>query len=115
MDYKEEMGKLKKKLTILMGIAIVFTVLFKMTMDISIFGAFGVGLLIGLFFYIPGRIKGLLNAGWVVTIIITLVYYAVFIGLGGAVGNWITVLAVILPVLDIAYSIYKVVSAKKES
>ena len=115
MDYNEEMGKLKKKLTILLGIAIVFTALFKFTMDISIFGALGVGLLIGLFFYIPGIIKGLLNAGWGVTIIITLIYYAVFIGLGGAVGNWVTVLAVVLPILDIGYSIYKVISAKKES
>ena len=114
MDYNEEMGKLKKKLTILLILAIGFTLLFKLAMDASIFTALGMGLLIGLVFYIPGRLKGLLNAGWGATIIITLIYYAVIIGLSGALGSWVYGIAIIIPALDIAYSIYKIISAKKE-
>lgn len=92
----------------------VFTVLIKMTGVASIFTALAGGFAGGLLFYIPGRIKGLLKTGWIATIIITLVYVSIVIGLANSSGNWVALLVVcflvfIIPLIDIGYSIYKVI------
>lgn len=116
MDYELEKNNLIKKLSIFGITAIAFTVLFSVTMDgIGLITAFGGGVFCGLFFYIPGRIKNITNSGWIAAIIITLVYYAVFLWLGSTLGAWTYLLAVILPLADIGISIRRVVSAKKES
>lgn len=116
MDYGLEKKNLIKKLSTLLIIAVVFTMIFSVTMDdVNFITALGGGFLCGLLFYIPGRIKSITNSGWVAAVIITLVYYAVFLWLGGLLGEWISLVAVLLPLADIGLSIYRVISAKKES
>lgn len=65
-----EMNKLKKKLAILVVITAVFTALGMATS----MGGFGdslvFGFVAGFMFYIPGRLKGILNTGWLGAIIL---------------------------------------------
>lgn len=115
-DYELEKKNLIKKLSTLGVITIAVTILFCMTMDdIGFFTALGGGFICGLIYYIPGRIKSITNSGWIAAIIITLVYYVVFLWLGSTLGVWIYLVAVIVPLADIGLSIRRIVSAKKES
>lgn len=111
-DYTEEMKKLKKKLAILIAITAVFTA---MGLAASL-GGFGeclvFGLLAGFMFYIPGRLKGMLNIGWLGAIILGILYNALFVFLMDKIGAF-AVIIYLIPIADIGCSIYKVVNSRK--
>ena len=88
-DYAAEKAKLKKKLMIFLGVTIVFTVLLLVATGEGFFYCFLAGVMFGLFFYIPGRVKS-------------------YLGL-----SWILIFAILLPVADIGYSIFRIASTKK--
>ncbi|MCI9448566.1 MAG: hypothetical protein HFH36_14625 [Lachnospiraceae bacterium] len=112
-DYAAEKAKLKKKLMIFLGVTIVFTVLLLVATGEGFFYCLLAGVMFGLFFYIPGRVKSYLGLSWLGTIVIVFVYYAIFIFLGGKFGSWILIFAILLPVADIGYSIFRIASTKK--
>ena len=114
-DYTEEMKKLKKKLAILIAITAVFTIMGL----VASLGGFGecliFGLVAGFMFYIPGRLKGILNIGWLGAIILGVLYNVLFVFLMEKLGIFATIIYLLVPLADIGYSIYKVVNSKKNS
>lgn len=103
--YEEEKNKLVKKIGIIGGIVVVFSVI-SMVAGEDFFTSVACSFAIGFLFYIPGRIKEIFGFGSIMTFFIGLAYLSIFI--------WLTfklpVLAVVLfllPIVDIGYSIYR--------
>ena len=115
-DYEEEKRKLKKKLAIFAIVSIVFTILFRIGMsdDIGFLSCLLTGLLTGLIFYIPGRIRDYFKLGWVMTIAISVAFVFAVVWLNGVIGAF-AYIVLLFPLADMGYSIYRVVSVKKES
>lgn len=115
-DYEVEKSKLKKKLITFAVISIAFTLIANVTMsDIGFFTSLMFGIMVGLIFYIPGRLKSILHLGLVGVIIISVLYVALFIFLGDKIGNLSYAICVLIPLADMGYSIYKVVSHKSDN
>lgn len=112
-DYATEKNKLWKKLIIFLAATVIFTVFLMVATGEGLFYCLLAGVMFGLFFYIPGRVKSLLGLGWLGTIVIVFVYYAIFMFLGGKLGSWVMIFSILLPIADIGYSIFRIVSAKK--
>ena len=98
LDYESEKSKLKKKIIIFTVIAVAFTALFRITMgeDVSFFSCLFIGIVMGLVFYIPGRIRDYFKLGW----------FSDKIG-------YIAYIILLLPIGDMGYSVYKVISNKE--
>lgn len=108
-----EMNKLKKKLAILIVITAVFTALGMATS----MGGFGdslvFGFVAGFMFYIPGRLKGILNTGWLGAIILGVLFNVLFVFLMDKLGILAGIIYFIIPLADIGYSIYKVAGSRR--
>lgn len=115
-NYEEEKAKLKKKLTIFIVITVAFTLLFQLmgNEDTSFVTNLGIGALFGIVFYIPGRIQDYLHTGWLMTIVIAVVYLLALIFLIDKIGP-IGYILLLFPIADMAYSIYKVTSCKNSN
>lgn len=114
-NYEEEKKNLIKKLTIFGVIMIAFTILFKVgTSESSIFSCLMMGVLFGCVFYIPGRLHSYFHLGWIMTIIIAVGFLLVLLFLADKIGP-IVYLILLLPIADMGYSIYKVVSYKRQN
>lgn len=105
--------QLKRKLATFAGISIVIIILCLMIGKTDIMFCIATGLLSGLVLYIPIRIKEYFGVGWIMAIIITVVY----IGLSGTLFlkkgfEWLAVLFYLIPVIDIGLSIYAVIINK---
>lgn len=105
--------QLKRKLATFAGISIVIIILCLMIGKTDIMFCIATGLLSGLVLYIPIRIKEYFGVGWIMAIIITVVY----IGLAGTLFlkkgfEWLAVLFYLIPVIDIGLSIYAVIINK---
>ncbi len=112
-NYEEEKRKLKKKLIIFSVITIGFTVLFKLAMsDNSIFTCLFAGVACGLVFYIPGRLRDYFGLGWFMTIVMAVIYLLLLLFLADKIGL-IAYILLLLPIGDMGYSIYRVLSYKK--
>lgn len=111
-DYVTESEKLKKKLFTLIVVMAAFTVM-GLLMSMGFGSSLLIGIAGGLLFYIPGRLKSILKFGWIGAIILSIIYYVLFFYLSDKLGNFATVIFILIPLADIGYSIYKVVSAKK--
>ena len=97
------------------GLTVVFTVIAAMAFDDNgFFYNLVFGLIIGLFCYVPGRLKGMLNVGWFAAIVITIAYNLFIVFLMDKIGTWMCIFCILIPLADMGYSIYKVISAKKE-
>lgn len=113
-NYEDEKRKLKKKLIIFSVITIGFTVLFMVAMsDSNFFECLLAGLACGLVFYIPGRLRDYFHMGWIMTIIIAVGYLFLLLFLADKIGA-VAYILLILPIGDMAYSIYRVVTYKKK-
>lgn len=113
-DYMEEKAKLKKKLITFLVAAVGFTVLFKIGMsNTGILSCIFAGVAMGLFFYIPGRIKEYFKMGWLMTVVISVIFIFAIIWLSDIIGD-IAYLIILLPFADMGYSIYKLVKAGKD-
>lgn len=114
LDYESEKSKLKKKLIIFAVIAVAFTAVFRITMDenVSFFSCLFIGIVMGLVFYIPGRIRDYFKLGWFFTIVISVVFLLFLIWLSDKIG-YIAYIILLLPIGDMGYSIYKVISTKE--
>lgn len=115
-NYEEEKAKLKKKLTIFIVITVAFTIFLQLTAseNVSFITNLGVGAMFGIVFYVPGRIQDYLHTGWVMTIVIAVVYLFLLILLIDKIGP-IGYILLLFPIADMAYSIYKVASYKKNN
>lgn len=115
-DYEMEKANLKKKLITFVAVSVVFTIILNIAMsDIGFFTSLMVGMLLGLMFYIPSRLKSILHLGMVGVIIISVLYVALFIFLGDKIGNIAYFICVLIPLADMGFSIYKVVSHKNDN
>lgn len=116
MNYEEEKRNLTKKLIMFISLTVVFTVIATMAFDDNgFFYNLVFGLIIGLFCYVPGRLKGILNVGWLAAIGITIAYNLLIVFLMDKLGTWMCIFCILIPLADMGYSVYKVISAKKES
>ncbi|MCM1219311.1 MAG: hypothetical protein NC548_32935 [Lachnospiraceae bacterium] len=112
-NYEEEKAKLKKKLIIFLAITVGFTVLFVLTMkDSNFFQCLMAGLACGLVFYIPGRLRDYFHMNWIMTIIIAVAYLLILLFLADKIGA-VAYILLLFPIGDMGYSIYKVISYKK--
>ena len=102
-DYEAEKRKLGKKLIILLVVATGFTVLFRVAM----------GDLLGFVFYIPGRLKEHMKLGWLSTVIIAVIFVFILMWLSDMLGQIVLLIALLLPLADIGYSIYRLASVRK--
>lgn len=114
-DYELEKSKLKKKLITFVVIAIAFALLVMIAGHMDFFSALMFGLVAGLIFYIPGRLKSMLNIGLVGVIIISVLYVVLFMFLAEKIGNIAFVICLLIPLADMGLSIYKVVSHKNDN
>lgn len=106
-DYEAEKQKLKKKLTMLLIIFVVLMVVFNTILKADTFGwSILMSIACALVFYIPGRIKEQFHKGWIFTIVITIAYMFIYVFLYNAIGNFAGII-ILLPLVDIGYSIYK--------
>lgn len=112
-DYIEESRKLKHKLIIFIGIMIAFTVLGMVAFEEGFGESLTLGVAAALLFYIPGRLKGIMNIGWIGAIILGIIFNLVFLFIVEKLGTFGEIVYLLVPVVDIGYSIYKVVMAKK--
>lgn len=71
-------------------------------------------LVFGLVFYVPARIKEIINCGLIVGIIIGIVYVAILATLNN-ISIIFPIIMSLFPIADIAYSIYKIIKLKKET
>lgn len=114
-DYEEEKKNLTKKLLMFAGLTVVFTVIATFAFeDSGFFYNLVFGLIIGLFCYVPGRLKSILNVGWIAAIAITVAYNLLIVFLMDKLGSWMCIFCILIPFADMGYSIYKVKSAKKD-
>ena len=114
LDYESEKSKLKKKIIIFTVIAVAFTALFRITMgeDVSFFSCLFIGIVMGLVFYIPGRIRDYFKLGWFMTIVISVAFLILLLWLSDKIG-YIAYIILLLPIGDMGYSVYKVISNKE--
>ena len=113
-DYMEEKAKLKKKIIIFLVTAVGFSVLFKIGMsNTGSLSCIFMGVVMGLFFYIPGRIREYFKMGWFMTVVISVIFILAIIWLSDIIGD-IAYLIILLPFADMGYSIYKLVKAGKD-
>lgn len=110
-DYELEKAKLKKKLIIVIGLFIVFMVIFCGIAKVGLGWGLATSLAMALVLYIPGRLKEVLKIRWFWTIVLTIAYIYLYIFLVNKIGNFVAVL-LLVPLADIGYSIYKVASYK---
>jgi hypothetical protein len=115
LSYAIELQKLKKKLAIFFGIMLVTTAIFKLSMSgLGIIDCLLAGWGTATFFYIPGRIKSYFKLSWLPTIIIVVVFYGVMLSLMEKAGAIIFAIPILVVVVDIGYSVYKLISLKKK-
>lgn len=114
LDYESEKSKLKKKIIIFTVIAVAFTALFRITMDenVGFFSCLFIGIVMGLVFYIPGRLREHFKLGWLATIVISIVFLFLLLWLSDKIG-YIAYIILLLPIGDMGYSVYKVISNKE--
>ena len=110
--YDIEKKKMKKKLKIVGTVTGVMTGLLVLAGGLNFFGALAAGFACSMVAYIPKRIKDRFNCNNTVVAIITAAYLAIILGCLDTVPV-IGVLMLLIPVGDIAYSIYKVNKWKK--
>ncbi len=114
-DYAEEKAKLKKKLIIFLVITVGFMILFLVAMeDSNFFECLLAGMACGLVFYIPGKLRDYFGLGIVMTIIIAVAYLLLLLFLADKIGP-VAYILLLLPIGDMGYSIYKVLSYKKNN
>ena len=115
LSYAIELQNLKKKLAIFFGIMLVTTAIFKLSMSgLGIIDCLLGGWAIATFFYIPGRIKSYFKLSWLPTIIVVVVFYGVMLSLMEKAGDIIFAIPILVVVVDIGYSVYKLISLKKK-
>lgn len=113
--YEIEKKNLIKKIAILLVISVAFTLLFTISMsDSSFFTCLMIGLLCGCAFYIPGRLQSYFHLSWLITIIVGVVFLFIVLFLADKIGP-IAYIILLFPPVDIGYSIYKLVSLKKQN
>lgn len=114
-DYEAEKRKLGKKLIILLVVATGFTVLFRVAMgeEVSLPSCILTGVLLGFVFYIPGRLKEHMKLGWLSTVIIAVIFVFILMWLSDMLGQIVLLIALLLPLADIGYSIYRLASVRK--
>lgn len=113
-DYEWEKQKLIKKLT-LYGIVSLgwFLVFFIGMRGLHWWEYVGMGLLCGLMFYIPARLKERFNWTWIKAIGVMIVSLAIIVAVSLSVGDWVIFLPLIVTIADIGYSIFRVIFEKK--
>lgn len=115
-NYEAEKKSLKRKITIFLVVTVAFTVLFQLTMseNVSFITNLSMGALFGIVFYIPGRLRDYFGLGWIMTIVIAVAYVLLLVFLNDKIGP-VSFILLLLPIADMGYSIYKVVSYKKNN
>ena len=79
-DYMEEKAKLKKKIIIFLVTAVGFSVLFKIGMsNTGSLSCIFMGVVMGLFFYIPGRIREYFKMGCFMNFLFFFIFLLPFI------------------------------------
>lgn len=113
-DYETEKKSLKRKITIFLVITVAFTILFQLMMseNVSFFTNLAMGALFGIVFYIPGRLRDYFGLGIFMTIVIAVIFLLVLLFIADKIGP-IAYIVLLFPIADMGYSIYKVVSYKK--
>lgn len=113
-DYEVEKKSLQKKITIFLVITVAFTILFQLMMseNVSFFTNLAMGALFGIVFYIPGRLRDYFGLGIFMTIVIAVIFLLVLLFIADKIGP-IAYIVLLFPIADMGYSIYKVVSYKK--
>lgn len=117
IKHEEEKEKLKKKLSIFIAITAAFTILFVVTMgdEVSFFTKLYTGAMFGIVLYIPGRLRDYFNMGWFMTIAISIAFLFLLLFIASKMGLLAFCLILLLPIADVGYSIYKIVSYKKKN
>lgn len=115
-DYETEKKSLKRKITIFLVITVAFTILFQLMMseNVSFITNLAMGALFGIVFYIPGRLRDYFGLGMFMTIVIAVIFLLVLLFIADKIGP-IAYIVLLLPIADMGYSIYKVVSYMKNN
>lgn len=115
-DYEVEKKSLKRKITIFLVITVAFTILFQLMMseNVSFFTNLAMGALFGIVFYIPGRLRDYFGLGIFMTIVIAVIFLLVLLFIADKIGP-IAYIVLLFPIADMGYSIFKVVSYKKNN
>lgn len=115
MNYQDELKKLMMKVITFIVPTVMFAVILMFVMtNANLFSCVLLGSFIGLFFYIPYRVRQFLHCGWIGAIVITIVFFAVIIWLAKKIGDIVNIV-LLLPIVDICYSIYIVIKLKKDN
>lgn len=115
MDYefKMELIILLRKLMYFFGAAIVGVIItLKVNPDASLTSIFLAAFVFGILFYIPGRLRDIFNLTIYGVVFYTIIYILAFMLLGALIGDFASLLMVIIPFVDMGYSIYKVISLR---
>lgn len=113
--YEVEKKNLIKKISIFLVISVAFTFIFTISMsDSSFFTCLMVGLLCGCAFYIPGRLQSYFHMRWFMTIIAGVVFLLIILFIADKIGP-LAYIILLFPPVDIGYSIFKLVSLKKQN
>lgn len=117
IKHEEEKTKLKKKISIFIAITAAFTILFVLAMgdEVSFFSKLSTGALFGIVFYIPGRLRDYFGMGWFMTIAISVAFLFLLLFITSKMGLLAFCIILLLPIADVGYSIYKIVSYKKKN
>lgn len=112
-DYIGEKAKLKKKVITFLSASAIFIILFLAGLGESgTLNCIFFGFIMGLVFYIPGRIREYYSMSWVMTIILAVVFVLALFWLNDKIGS-IVFVVVLAPFADIGYSIYRINKAGK--
>lgn len=66
----------------------------------------------GVVFYIPGRLRDIFSLTIHGVVVYTILYILAFLLLGALIGDFASLLMIIIPFVDMGYSIYKVISLR---
>ena len=115
MDYEFKMEKkmLLRKLMYFFGAAIVGVILtLKVSPNASLTSIFMAAIVFGVVFYIPGRLRDIFSLTLQGVVVYTILYILAFLLLGALIGDFASLLMIIIPFVDMGYSIYKVFSLR---
>lgn len=115
MDYEFQMEKkmLLRKLMYFFGGAIIGVIItLKVNSEASFTSIFLAAFVFGVLFYIPGRLRDIFSLTIYGVVFYTIIYILVFMLLGAFIGDFASLLIVIIPFVDMGYSIYKVISLR---